>query len=137
MFFCRIPVVLENRRSSQGRGAHPLHPPPRSASVLTNHLPSSKPETKKMMVPELNEKGVHTSGLSHSFYLLSLSTTLQPSLSAISHQLSESCWGFKIWQHHSFSALHFTSVFKFRDDTSPRSTAVSYTHLTLPTIYSV
>ena len=32
-FFCRIPVVLENRRSSQG-GAHPLHPPPRSASVL-------------------------------------------------------------------------------------------------------
>ena len=30
-FFCRIPVVLENRRSSQG-GAHPLHPPPRSAS---------------------------------------------------------------------------------------------------------
>ena len=33
--FCRIPVVLENRRSSQGGGvAHPLHPPPRSASVL-------------------------------------------------------------------------------------------------------
>ena len=31
-FFCRIPVVLENRRSSQGEGgAHPLHPPPRSA----------------------------------------------------------------------------------------------------------
>ena len=29
-FFCRIPVVLENGRSSQ-RGAHPLHPPPRSA----------------------------------------------------------------------------------------------------------
>ena len=28
--FCRIPVVLENRRSSGG-GAHPLHPPPRSA----------------------------------------------------------------------------------------------------------
>ena len=34
-FFCRIPVVLENRRSSPGRGgAHPLHPPPRSAPVL-------------------------------------------------------------------------------------------------------
>ena len=35
-FFCRIPVVLENRRSSQGgrRGAHPLHPPPRSAPVI-------------------------------------------------------------------------------------------------------
>ena len=32
-FFCRIPVVLENRRSSRGGGgAHPLHPPPRSAS---------------------------------------------------------------------------------------------------------
>ena len=31
-FFSRIPVVLENHRSSQGeRGAHPLHPPPRSA----------------------------------------------------------------------------------------------------------
>ena len=32
-FFCRIPVVLENRRSSQGGGggAHPLPPPPRSA----------------------------------------------------------------------------------------------------------
>ena len=30
-FFCRIPVVLENRRSSRGGGAHPLHPPPRSA----------------------------------------------------------------------------------------------------------
>ena len=36
-FFCRIPVVLENRRSSQGRGgnAHPLQPPPRSAPVNT------------------------------------------------------------------------------------------------------
>ena len=32
-FFCRIPVVLENRRSSCGGGAHPLHPPPRSAPV--------------------------------------------------------------------------------------------------------
>ena len=32
-FFCRIPVVLENCRPSQGRGGgvHPLHPPPRSA----------------------------------------------------------------------------------------------------------
>ena len=30
-FFCRIPVVLENRRSSRGGGAHPQHPPPRSA----------------------------------------------------------------------------------------------------------
>ena len=33
-FCCRIPVVLETRRSSQGLGgAHPLHPPPRSAPV--------------------------------------------------------------------------------------------------------
>ena len=32
-FFSRIPVVLENRRSSRG-GAHPLHPPPRSAPEL-------------------------------------------------------------------------------------------------------
>ena len=34
VFFCvcRIPIVLENRKSSQGGGgAHPLHPPPRSA----------------------------------------------------------------------------------------------------------
>ena len=33
VFFCRIPVVLKNHRSSQGGGgnAHPLHPPPRSA----------------------------------------------------------------------------------------------------------
>ena len=31
-FFRRIPVVLENFRSSRGRGgAHPLHPPSRSA----------------------------------------------------------------------------------------------------------
>ena len=35
-FFCRIPVVLENRRSSRGEGggAHPLHLPPRSAPDL-------------------------------------------------------------------------------------------------------
>ena len=30
-FFCRIPVVLENRRLSHGGGAHPRHPPSRSA----------------------------------------------------------------------------------------------------------
>ena len=37
-FFGRIPVVLENRRSSQGRGAHPLHPPPRSAPVRPTNI---------------------------------------------------------------------------------------------------
>ena len=31
VFFCRIPVVLEKRRTSRGGGAHSLHPPPRSA----------------------------------------------------------------------------------------------------------
>ena len=35
-FFCRIAVLLENRRSSQGGGgAHSLHPPPRSAPAGT------------------------------------------------------------------------------------------------------
>ena len=35
VFFCRIPVVLENRRSSREGGlAHPPHPPPRSAPAL-------------------------------------------------------------------------------------------------------
>ena len=38
VFFCRITVVLENRRPSRGGGgggkAHPLHTPPRSAPVL-------------------------------------------------------------------------------------------------------
>ena len=37
-FFCRIPVVLESRRSSQGVVGgggveHPSHPPPRSATA--------------------------------------------------------------------------------------------------------
>ena len=36
-FFGRIPVVLENHRSSlgEGGGVHPLHPPPRSAPDMT------------------------------------------------------------------------------------------------------
>ena len=40
-FFWRIPVVLDNRRSSQGEGggAHPLHPPPGSApGMSTSHV---------------------------------------------------------------------------------------------------
>ena len=36
-FFCRIPIVLENRRSSQGRVRTPLHPPPRSAPEVMKH----------------------------------------------------------------------------------------------------
>ena len=39
-FFGRLPVVLENRWSSQG-GAHPLLPPPRSAPV------AKRAETRK------------------------------------------------------------------------------------------
>ena len=51
-----------------------------------------------MMVPELIERGVHTSGLSHSFHLLSLShdtstITFHTSTITIPHQLSESCHG--------------------------------------------
>ena len=42
--FCRIPVVLENRRSSQGgEGCAPLHPPPRSAPAFP---PSSTARVK-------------------------------------------------------------------------------------------
>ena len=42
VFFGRIPVVLGNRRSSQGGGggAHPLDPPPRSASAVETHTKS-------------------------------------------------------------------------------------------------
>ena len=49
-FVCRIPVVLENRRSSRAGGGsgHPLHPPPRSA-----------PESlfKKSTIPKLKMLG--------------------------------------------------------------------------------
>ena len=42
--FCRIPVVLEKCRSSQGEGgAHPLHPPPRSAPGMLLSLSKSVP----------------------------------------------------------------------------------------------
>ena len=47
-FFGRIPVVLENRRSSQGRGGcAPPHPPPRSAPV------AKRAETRKDTVSVL------------------------------------------------------------------------------------
>ena len=45
-FFCRIPVILENRRSSQGEGGVrtpctlPLDPPLLVLNILTNSLPS-------------------------------------------------------------------------------------------------
>ena len=44
--FCRIPIVLENRRSSQrrGGGAHPLHSPPRSAPGHAVLLLTSRPQ---------------------------------------------------------------------------------------------
>ena len=40
VFFGRIPVVLEKCRSSRGgvEGAHPLHPPPRSAPELSGMI---------------------------------------------------------------------------------------------------
>ena len=47
--FCRIPVVLENRRSSQGGGAHPLHPTPRSA-------PAVRDNTSKYILKENTRK---------------------------------------------------------------------------------
>ena len=44
IFFGRIPVVLENRRSAQeGGGAHPLHPPPRCAPVFRQQIKSFQP----------------------------------------------------------------------------------------------
>ena len=51
VFFCRIPVVLENRRSSQGESAHPLHPPPRSApdDVITHTLPCSSSKQTQVL----------------------------------------------------------------------------------------
>ena len=45
LFFCRISVVLENRRSSRGGGAHPLHPPPRSAPAAVECNRSRKGNT--------------------------------------------------------------------------------------------
>ena len=62
-FFCRIPVVLENRRSSQG-GAHPLHPPPRSA-----------PEQRRQRLRKRHSKsevGALLQNLSRLFYLVQL-----------------------------------------------------------------
>ena len=45
-FFCRIPVVSENRRSPQGRGGcAPLHPPPRSAPAHCTRACMSWPWT--------------------------------------------------------------------------------------------
>ena len=48
--FCTIPVVLENRRSSQGGGGHPLHPPPRSAPDVMKYM-KNKNLFEPMMCP--------------------------------------------------------------------------------------
>ena len=38
-FFCRIPVVLESRRSCQEGGeGHTLHPPPRSTPGVPHYI---------------------------------------------------------------------------------------------------
>ena len=46
VLFCRIPVLLENRRSFKG-GAHPLHPPPRSAPEVYPWVCYSMPWIKQ------------------------------------------------------------------------------------------
>ena len=54
VFFGRIPVVLENCRSSRGRGgegAHPLHPPPRSAPELSGTM-WTQPYSKETSAPD-------------------------------------------------------------------------------------
>ena len=53
-FSCRIPVVLENRRSSRGGGAHALHPPPRSAPEVL----ALKEEVSEYPKKTLSEKGI-------------------------------------------------------------------------------
>ena len=58
VFFGRIPVVLENCRSSRGGGAHPLHPPPRSArgeglASFNNDNSANFRMVKKVKLPEI------------------------------------------------------------------------------------
>ena len=53
VFFFRIPVVLENRRSSQREGAHPLHPPRRSAPECREF---SRPLSCLYKVKQIQEK---------------------------------------------------------------------------------
>ena len=73
-FFCRIPVVLENCRSSQGGGgAHPLHPPPRSAPGKSWNLKTWKLEYNPegfwcCFVDILNQKLISVSGASYYYY---------------------------------------------------------------------
>ena len=57
-FFCRIPVVLENRRSSWGwGGAHPLHPSPRSAPGFVGNFFSRMGAALFKRIPRERPKG--------------------------------------------------------------------------------
>ena len=61
-FFCRIPVVLENRRSSRGGGwgAHPLHPPPRSAPAKATRTTKSSQTLVDHVITNLPRRVTHT-----------------------------------------------------------------------------
>ena len=61
-FFCRIPVILENRRSSRGGGwgAHPLHPPPRSAPAKATRTTKSSQTLVDHVITNLPRRVTHT-----------------------------------------------------------------------------
>ena len=62
-FFCRIPVVLENRRSSRGGGggaAHLLHPAPRSAPAKAARTTKSSPTLVDHVITNLPRRVTHT-----------------------------------------------------------------------------
>ena len=85
-FFCRIPVELENRRSSQGGGGgdappapapkNPPHPPPRSAPVLSlclffSLLFSRSLPSRRTQLSERLEQSIYTEetmGRTRDFY---------------------------------------------------------------------
>ena len=59
-FYCRIPVVLEKRKSSHGGregGAHPLHPPPRSAPAYYDEPIDGKFTNGERELRERKKKG--------------------------------------------------------------------------------
>ena len=60
LFYCRIPVVLEKRKSShggKGGGAHPLHPPPRSAPAYYDEPIDGKFTNGERELRERKKKG--------------------------------------------------------------------------------